>query len=212
MRNRTENQINMVLIRHGMTISNEMKRYLGKGDEALSEAGKEGLILKNDKGSYPGSDYLYTSPMKRCLQTADLLYPELTPKVIGEWGEIDFGRFEGKSFQELSGDKVYREWIESNGVLAFPEGESREAFICRCCVGMNRMLRELEAIMKEDISPIKPVPAVACILHGGSIMALLSSYGAGDYFDYQCGNGAGYLCRLRWMDSMKPDIEILRKL
>ena len=46
MRNRTENQIELVLIRHGATKANEERRYLGRTDEELSEKGKEALLLK----------------------------------------------------------------------------------------------------------------------------------------------------------------------
>lgn len=45
MRNRTENQINLILIRHGETPSNALGRYLGRTEEDLSEAGKEKLLL-----------------------------------------------------------------------------------------------------------------------------------------------------------------------
>ena len=40
MRNRTENQITFVLIRHGATASNREHRYLGHTDEGLDEPGK----------------------------------------------------------------------------------------------------------------------------------------------------------------------------
>ena len=38
----------------------------------------------------------------------------------------------------------------------------------------------------------------AAVVHGGTIMALLSSYGTGDYFDYQCPNGEGYFVQVHF--------------
>ena len=36
----------------------------------------------------------------------------------------------------------------------------------------------------------------ACVVHGGTIMALLERFGTegGDYYSYQCGSGQGYRC------------------
>ena len=35
------------------------------------------------------------------------------------------------------------------------------------------------------------------IVHGGTIMSVLSSYGGGDYFDYQVKSAQGYACTLQ---------------
>ena len=36
--------------------------------------------------------------------------------------------------------------------------------------------------------------SAACIVHGGTIMAVLSEICGGDYYDYHCGNCEGYVC------------------
>ena len=41
----------------------------------------------------------------------------------------------------------------------------------------------------------EPLP-VAAVVHGGTIMALLSHYCGGDYFSYQVKNAEGYHLRL----------------
>lgn len=155
----------------------------------MSETGRRELSEK----AYPALSVLFGSPMIRCRQTAELLYPNLPYHSIEEWREIDFGRFEGKHYQELKEDRDYQDWLESGGMLPFPEGESRDTFLRRCCVGMERFL---DALPKKTAERTPPVGA---IVHGGTIMALLSHYGGeGDYFSYQCGNGEGYRCRLRF--------------
>ena len=54
------------LIRHSMTGSNALGRYAGKRtDEALST---EGISLCLDR-IYPQTDVVYTSPMRRCIET-----------------------------------------------------------------------------------------------------------------------------------------------
>lgn len=76
MWNGTEDKIKVKItwIRHGMTQANGEHRYLGKTDEPLSET-RESVFLQEKKKEYFSStpEFLYTSPMKRCVQTAELL-------------------------------------------------------------------------------------------------------------------------------------------
>ena len=101
MRNWSKNQITLVLIRHGETEANKERRYLGKTDEPLIEDGKAMLMQTKERGSYPEVDYLFCSPMKRCRETAELLYPGKEFTTIPEWEELDFGEFEGKNYFDL---------------------------------------------------------------------------------------------------------------
>lgn len=208
MRNRTENQIKLVLLRHGATKANQEHRYLGRTDEALTEEGREELLENKKKNCYPGVDILFSGPMTRCLQTAELLYPELCPVTIPEWREIDFGAFEGKNYKELNGNPEYQAWIDSGGTLPFPGGESREAFLSRCVAGFDRMRKHLAAVTEKASD--KPCTA-GIIVHGGTIMALLSQYYGGEYFDYQVQNGSGYSGML-WMDAGAVRITEIRKI
>ena len=193
MWNRTENQVKIVFIRHGATTSNEQHRYLGKMDESLSDAGRKTLRNKKEAGLYPAVDFLFGSPMKRCRETAEILYPGQQFRAIPDWEEMDFGVFEGRNYMDLKGDARYQEWIDSNGTLPFPEGETREEFLRRCRNGFDRVLA---CVSTSDLLCQKKEPVVGLIVHGGTIMALLSSYGGGDYFDYRVNNGGGYHCLL----------------
>ncbi|MDD6491252.1 MAG: histidine phosphatase family protein [Firmicutes bacterium] len=205
MRDRAENQITLVLIRHGATKANMEQRYLGKTDEVLSKEGEMQLFEYKKMGFFPNIDFLFSSPMKRCVQTAEILFPELKPVEIEEWKEMDFGVFEGKNYLELQGDNRYQEWIDSNGSLPFPEGESREEFISRCDKGFRRMIGKLKPIEEEGHKTI------GMIVHGGTIMALLSKYGKGDYFDYQVPNGKGFICTMKHLDA-ETEIMELKKI
>ena len=191
----------LVLIRHGETQANKERRYLGKIEESLSESGKLQLRKNKIQHFYPQIDYLFTSPMKRCIETAEILYPALYPIVIPEWTEIDFGRFEYKNYEELKEDVQYQAWIDSGGTLAFPEGECRDAFIRRCESGWITMCKIL--------TNVKSV-RVGAIVHGGTIMALLSSYGKKPYFDCQAANGRGYICYLSsWKSNVIKEVTAL---
>lgn len=205
MWDRSENKITLVLIRHGATKANMEHRYLGKTDELLSKEGEMQLEEYMKLYLYPNIDFLFTSPMKRCIQTAEILYPQLQPVQMREWEEMDFGAFEGKNYMELQDDKRYQAWIDSNGTLPFPEGESREEFMMRCDKGFQKMIEKVKQIKEEGHKTI------GMIVHGGTIMALLSKYGKGDYFDYQVANGRGFVCTVEDTDT-KPEINELKKI
>jgi Fructose-2,6-bisphosphatase len=205
MRNRTENQITLALIRHGETPSNALGRYLGRTEEDLSDTGKEKLLQNRQSGKYPRADAVFSSPMKRCLQTAEILYGCTNPIVVAEWREMDFGRFEGRNYRELSGNAEYQAWIDSGGELPFPGGESRQEFLARCRLGLGQAVKKLG---KAESLPT----SAAAVVHGGTVMALLSAFCGGDYFDYQCKNGEGYLCRLSFSVTDCFSLEWIKKL
>ena len=50
--------------------------------------------------------------------------------------------------------------------------------------------------MRGELQHEKSVTA-GIIVHGGTIMALLSKYCGNDYYDYQVRNGSGFVCRLK---------------
>lgn len=213
MRNRTEDQIEirrntgtdtqaeirLTLIRHGTTLSNKEGRYLGKTDEALSPDGIGALEKSVADRIYPTADVLFSGPMKRCLETAGILYPGQTPIVIPEWTEMDFGAFEGHNYQELSGNPAYQRWIDSGGTLPFPEGESREEFIRRSVAGYEKMVYHMKRICVRSAASgqgDRKIQNVSAVVHGGNVMALLAHFLGGEYFDYQVKCGQGYSGRL----------------
>lgn len=185
-RTAAEMTITLYIIRHGATKSNKRHAYIGNTNEPLSNEGGEQIIFYNEAGRYPkGKENLliFSSPMLRCLQTKDILYPDTRAILLPEWKEIDFGRFEGKNYQDLNGDPDYQRWIDSGGVTAFPGGESRDEFVKRSMAGLEWCIECMEDYKQKS---------AVCIVHGGTIMAIMSSLTGGDYYDYQVKNGQGY--------------------
>jgi alpha-ribazole phosphatase len=164
---------------------------------------------------YPQPDQVLISPMGRCRESAGILYPGQQLLEVPEWCEMDFGHFEMKNYEELNGDPDYQRWIDSGGTLAFPGGESREAFVRRAVCGMENVTEYLSQLLAQKACPdcggCTPGLRVAAVVHGGTIMALLSHYCGGDYFDYQVENAKGYHCRLR-LCGETIEMEITEKL
>ena len=182
--NELKNRIDIYLIRHGVTPGNQEHRYVGRTDEGLTEAARTELESRCE--IFQHVDSVITSPMKRCIQTAEILFPYQTPEIQPGLEEMDFGTFEYKNYKELSGDPQYQAWIDSNGTLPFPAGEDLGQFKRRCCQSFQA---SLEKIRRTGAS------SVAFVVHGGTIMAILEAFAEGkkSYYDWQVKNGCGYL-------------------
>lgn len=162
----------VILIRHGMTEGNYNKRYIGVTDEDLRDT-------KCLEGKYPECNSVVSSPMKRCVQTAQFIYPGKPIEICGNLRECDFGDFENKSYEDLKGNTDYQKWLDSNGAIPFPNGEAHEDFVKRCAEGFFEMIKG-----KTDDT--------AFVIHGGSIMAVMQALFGGGFYDYQVKNGEGY--------------------
>lgn len=174
--------LKIIFIRHGKTYGNTLGRYIGgRTDEPLCE---EGIRLLKEK-NYPEAEHVYVSPMKRCRETAEYIYPETQQEVNELLKECDFGTFENKNYKELAGNPDYQAWIDSNGTLPFPEGESSETFQERCCRGFVQCVEDAFSNGYQQ---------AAIVAHGGTIMSVLSRFASprGMYFEWQIKNGEYY--------------------
>jgi alpha-ribazole phosphatase len=156
--------ISVTLIRHGRTNGNELKQYIGRTDEPLSESGAAQLREAVGKGLYPPAEAVYTSPMLRCHQTAQIIYPGVSYLPVPELRECDFGSFETKTHEELKTDPAYCRWLDTGGLSGIPGGESLEDFQSRCLRGFRRVLSDAAA---RGLSS-------AVVTHGGAIMILMT--------------------------------------
>ncbi len=172
--------LKVVLIRHGATPGNLERRYVGRTDEELCGVDYDEMRPSR----YPDADVVFVSPMKRCRQTAERIYGTRMYIEVADFKEIDFGDFEMKNYKELSGDRRYQEWIDSNGKLPFPGGESTTLFKCRC-------IRAFEDICDYYGDTDKTVAIVA---HGGTIMSILERFSGkpGSYYNWQVKTSGGY--------------------
>ena len=166
------------LLRHGKTRGNLEKRYIGVTDEPLCAQGR--AELEKWKNRFP-VQRLFVSPLLRCRETADILFPGMKQEIVEDFRECDFGLFENKNYLELAGEPEYQRWIDSQGTLPFPNGESREEFSGRCVSAFYRM----EEKCLRDPSEVG---------NGGTIMSIMERVGipGGSYYHFQVENGRGF--------------------
>ena len=175
----------LILIRHLKTPGNEKRQYIGSTDEALSEQEVQNFVQKQKRKNYPPVQQVIVSPMKRCIQTAELIYPKNQVTQEELLKECDFGIFEGKTYEELKDKAEYQAWLDSGGTIAFPEGEDQKEFRLRCVKGM---LCQIDRLCKENVE------SAAFVVHGGTIMAVLEQLAEDqkDFYHWQVENGGGY--------------------
>lgn len=173
------------LIRHGKTKYNAEGRFIGTTDLALIEAGRKEIIeLWKDKA--PNIEALYSSPLKRCLETAEIIFPNRKPKVINNLHEMSFGAFEGHTEEYLQKQPEYQEFIKNMATFQIPQGESGISFMKRVKQGF------LEAVSDMEDGGLKRGAIVA---HGGVIMSLLALFckESSEIMHYWLSNGGYYL-------------------
>lgn len=156
------------LYRHGRTAANDKGQYIGTTDLPLSELGRTELVAKAERFIYPRFDRVYTSPLQRCTESAEILFPDREIVVAEEFRELHFGRFEGKTAEELVGNEEYRTWLKGGMDAKPPEGESVSELCIRTYRGLHRILLEM---MQEEFRH------VAIVTHAGVISNALACFG-----------------------------------
>ncbi len=190
----------LALIRHSITAGNLAGQYIGSTDQPLCQEGIE--LAQASVRSMPQVDRVYRSPMLRCRQTAEILYPHHISREVADLREADFGIYEGKAYARLADDPRYREWIASAGALPPPDGESAEHFSKRCVTAFRGVLTELA---RDDI------PCAACVIHGGSIMAIMTALASPkrQFYEWRADNCCGFIVNA---DSQSGRLMLLEEL
>lgn len=187
----------IALIRHFATKGNLEKRYIGITDEGIDSSS-----IPDNFTLYPKADIVIASPMRRCIETAALIYKK-QPVLCEKFRECDFGLFEHKNYEELKDNILYQQWLASMGTEPFPEGESTEEFKSRCREGFRECVRGLTE---------ENVKQAAMVVHGGTIMAVMEAYGIPKkpFYERQAGNGKGYvlsICEEKWKQGILEAVE-----
>jgi len=171
--------MNVYFVRHLKTLGNYEKRYIGSTDQDLFQPASQSITA-----NLPATPtHIFTSPLKRCLQTTLLLYPNSPYITVDALREIDFGKFENKTYDELKHNENYRNFIA--GIDDTSGGESIGAFKSRCVTAFLKITAAL---------PLSSTIVIVC--HGGTVMAIMESLDSAhlNFYDYQLANGHSILC------------------
>jgi len=161
--------IKLYLLRHGQQENdlayNPRKR---RPDPELSNLGREQANLLGKRLTKHGISAIYTSDLKRAVQTADIVnhHLSLPLEMKSALREIDMGLVSIKGWDRISVENpdFYQEFQQHHSDIAYPEGES----------GSDVRQRAMPAI--EDIVARHPPESnLAIVCHGGVILVLLTA-------------------------------------
>jgi broad specificity phosphatase PhoE len=152
----------VLFIRHAQT---EMAgRFCGHSDPDLNTQGRMQLTSLTGLLSAEPIDIVYSSDLRRASATAQAITSvrEIPQVVRPALREIDFGQWEGLSWEEIEQmDPEYaRKWVACYPHLPAPSGESFQAFEAR-------VLREVNHLLDGNRGPI------AVVTHGGVLRVVL---------------------------------------
>lgn len=153
------------LIRHGETDFNRDHRLQGTLPVPLNDKGRLqaealGLYLKHHS-----IDALFSSPLNRARQTADLIGQALNLAVQDEprMGEIAFGKYEGLTLEQRKTQYPDEDRMWKSGDMSYivPEGESR------------RSVQKRMAAAWEDLTSNTDYQTIVLVSHGSALKILL---------------------------------------
>ena len=131
---RWENAQTIYFIRHAQTVLND-GTFLGQG--------RDPEILNTEHPEFQGNNIktVYSSPAKRCVVTAKLIFPQVTITKDNRLKEINYGSAEGMTFETLKiqHPKIIDEWSKGKDPH-FPDGgENTSGVLSR----LNNFLGEI---------------------------------------------------------------------
>ena len=136
------------LLRHGKTL--QAGTYTGSTDVELSPAGRRQIPSLSPFLRSIRFDSCFCSPLIRCVQTLTLLEIDADPILDDGLKEIDFGTWEGLSFQQVQTEfpDLLAEWVRRGEDFRFPGGEMIRAFNVRIARWLDNLLtKELNRVL-----------------------------------------------------------------
>lgn len=191
--------ITITLVRHGETKWNALGKFQGCQDINLSE---EGILQAQylSKRFVNKFDHIYTSPLKRARQTAEIISQSsnTTPMVELDLREINFGEWEGLTIKEIEANfpEKFIEWRndELNGPMCGGDLSLKKASI-----------RAQKAILK--IAKKHQGENIIIVAHSGIIKAGLIgifNWKMTMYHKIILGNTS--VCKIIFDDKLSPKI------
>lgn len=152
----------IVLVRHGETDGNSSVRLHGSSDVALSAAGRAHVRAAAAALDGQHFDLHVASPLRRSWESAWIVSGGRPVRLVDEFREIHFGRWEGMTKEEIeASDPVgYQAWTSGAEGFEYPGGERRADFRDRVGRGVRRLLAE-------------PVRSAVLVVHKGVVRAVV---------------------------------------
>lgn len=202
----------LVLVRHGETVGQSSIRLYGATDLALSDVGVAQIVRVAAALRGEGFSRVLASPLQRSRTAAELVAGAQSPpaavEVVPEFAEVDFGAWEGLTFEEVAQrdpDGLARYHADAFA-FTYPGGESRRAFWSRVQAGARRVFASTsgrtaavlhKGVIKATIAALTGMPAEEAAALPVSLAGYYRLRGRSDgRWDISLGNITGHLGEL----------------
>ncbi len=159
-----------ILIRHGQTEWNRVERFRGHADLPLNETGM--AQAKQIAARLAGEKIaaLYSSPLRRALQTAQPMSDGNHLEIQKHDGllDIDFGALEGMTIEDArqAFPEVIDKWLTAPGHVKFPKGDSFRTLRGRIETMLDDLVAKHEGEMVALVSHKVVCGALLCLVLG----------------------------------------------
>ena len=158
-----------LLLRHGQTPMSVQKRYSGRTDAPLTDAGVRQAAAAAKRLASAGIGAIVASPLQRAVRTAEEVAAATGIPVLTDEGfrETDFGAWEGLTFAEVRArwPSEMARWLADPSV-APPGGESFAQVSERVTAALHRVLAARAGqtvLIVSHVTPIKTLVAAALL-------------------------------------------------
>lgn len=176
----------IIWVRHGETEANHQGKYVGHLDPAINENGQEQVRQLCQELAKHKLTTIYTSDLKRCVQTAEHIAKTCgggVPIRVPAIRELSFGKWEGWTYSEIMEREAEHatKWYDNPFEVSPPQGET-----------VYQLGERVDEWIKNTIqTPSKPAnerdkavgdnqPAIAIVTHGGVLRWIMSKWLLGD--------------------------------
>ncbi|WP_241657708.1 histidine phosphatase family protein [Anaerobacillus alkaliphilus] len=176
--------VSITLFRHGITKENLEKRYIGWTDVSIDMNSLNEVRIPTLERSF---QKVFSSDLKRCVETACLLVPGSTIIKDSRLRELHFGEWERKTYNDLKDQKEYQQWLRAPFLLTTPKGEAYTQLETR----VLEFWKELITVFENE-----ETKNVLLITHGGPIRFLLTYFSPKeskkDWWEWSIEHFCGY--------------------
>ena len=184
----------LTLVRHGESEANVRHMLSGWLDVNLTDKGRRELEILRNTVKYPASEIYFSSPLKRCIETSHILFPDIEPIVRDDFREINFRSMEGwilSSKEEI--DTYFESWVEDEPYI---DEETISDVMARGSEATLRTVRECRD---------KGLHSATIVMHSGimrSSVVALFNLDKSAFLEMSVPNGLGYI--LEFDDDLNP--------
>lgn len=126
----------IILTRHGHVEGINPERFRGRTDLSLTELGEaQARAVAARVASEWTPSVVYTSPMRRCLATAEAIATmcRVSVEILNDLTDLDYGEWQWRTYAEVraASPQAFSTWFATPHLIRFPGGEALQDLVAR---------------------------------------------------------------------------------